>query len=316
MLLFPVGLGAFADERNRHGRDNKLYIWQIRLEDEKPMSRKLPIEDASAEESPRPKILHELDVNTLNFCEFAMCYTGQETDEGRKEMLIATPGLEDGHINVISLPSENRVATIRGPNGMNTGMVMALGLIHKSDGSLRVLAGYESGHACIWTQQRKGMATFQVTYLQKTHAQPILSIGIAASQGIWFTSGADAIVARHPFDEKSGEDTKTIQTKHAGQQGLAVRNDEKVFATAGWDGRMRVYSVKGMKELAVLRWHGEGCYAVAFAEVEVEDELKSTAVVKAERELTVAERREEMARTTHWLAAGSKDGKVSLWEIY
>jgi hypothetical protein len=71
-----------------------------------------------------------------------------------------------------------------------------------------------------------------------------------------------------------------------------------------------------MKELAVLKWHGEGCYAVSFAEVldGQESEGSDRDVVKTN--LTVAEKREEKARSTHWLAAGSKDGKVSLWEIY
>jgi hypothetical protein len=32
--------------------------------------------------------------------------------------------------------------------------------------------------------------------------------------------------------------------------------------------------------------------------------------------MTVREEREQKAKTTHWLAVGSKDGKVSLWDIY
>lgn len=289
---------AQIDQVYRHGRDNKLYVWRLRLEDEEEMATKLPIEDASAEESKQPKLLHTLEVNTLNFCAFAMCYAKQET------VLIATPGVQDGHINVTSLPTADRVATLGTPNATNTGMVMALGLCQRND-QLLVLAGYESGHACVWAQQK---GQYQVLYMEKAHAQPILSVGVALSQHMWFTSAADAIVARHPTHPGSGVETKTIQTRHAGQQGLAVRNDERIFATAGWDGRMRVYSVKGMKELAVLKWHGEGCYAVAFADVDV--------TTTSERSLTVAELRVEKARTTHWLAAGSKDGKVSLWEIY
>jgi WD40 repeat protein len=263
------------------------------------MSTKLPIEDATAEESRLPKLLHDLDVNALNFCAFAVCYAHE------REMLIATPGVEDGHVNVTSLPAEKRIATLGSPNGASTGMVMALGLINRPD-QLLILAGYENGQACVWKQIGQKS---QVVYMQKTHAQPILSIGIAHSQGMWFTSGADAIVARHPFQAGKAAEAKMIQTKHAGQQGLAVRNDQKIFATAGWDGRMRVYSVKGMKELAVLKWHGEGCYAVAFADVDDANAVQG-------RSLTVAELRVEKARTTHWLAAGSKDGKVSLWEIY
>ncbi len=112
---------------------------------------------------------------------------------------------------------------------------------------------------------------------------------------------------------------KTTQTKHAGQQGLTIRNDGKIFATAGWDCRVRVYSTKSLKELAVLKWHQEGCYAVAFADVGERAEGRSDedqALTQTTGTMTVKEERIWKAKTAHWLAAGSKDGKVSLWDIY
>jgi WD40 repeat protein len=208
-------------------------------------------------------------------------------------------------------------------------MVMAIRLVFAPNSSkakpqLLILAGYEGGNVCVWSQPTSPSTTstphFQLVYSAKAHAQPVLSLDVALSQGTFYSSSADAIIARHPLLPISAlSETKTVQTKHAGQQGLSVRSDGKIFATAGWDGRVRVYSVKTMKELAVLKWHGEGCYAVSFAEVVDEggdSKQEVSAGELAKRALTVAQRREEKARTTHWLAAGSKDGKVSLWEIY
>jgi WD40 repeat protein len=128
---------------------------------------------------------------------------------------------------------------------------------------------------------------------------------------------------------------KTINTKHSGQQSLRLRSDGKIFATAGWDSNVRVYSSKTLKELAVLQWHKVGCYAVAFADVTAADTAsgsapdqaqdtgaaegpappRSTAVVQAHG-MSVKDRRMAQAKTTHWVVAGSKDGKVSLWSIY
>ncbi|CAK7226284.1 Astra associated protein 1 Asa1 [Sporothrix bragantina] len=132
----------------------------------------------------------------------------------------------------------------------------------------------------------------------------------------------------------------TINTKHAGQQGLRIRDDGRLFATAGWDARVRVYSAQTMKEVAVLKWHQTGCFAVAFAPVaradtrrDGETDSESSAVVATKsaasstdtslvprannrREVSVKERRLRHAVTAHWLAAGSKDGKVSLWDIF
>lgn len=111
-----------------------------------------------------------------------------------------------------------------------------------------------------------------------------------------------------------------------------------------------------MKELAVLSWHKTGCYATAFAQTQTdlggvlappasarikqkeesepvshststlssaerrEHEGKQLALTKQAQSSVVTssiqQRREEQAQNTHWIAAGSKDGKVSLWDIY
>jgi len=145
------------------------------------------------------------------------------------------------------------------------------------------------------------------------------------------TSSADAIIAKHPLPiltaapapdapgtSPPNEPIKVIHTKHYGQQSTAIRSDGRIFATAGWDSRIRVYSIKTMKELAVLKWHREGCYAVAFGEIldggggggEQEGDGDAREV------LSVEKRREKRVKETHWVAGGAKDGKISLWEIY
>lgn len=102
----------------------------------------------------------------------------------------------------------------------------------------------------------------------------------------------------------------------------------------------------------MLKWHKVGCYAVAFAAVEqggghvggavkdgggdgngygnahVDDgdggdgddddnnDAGKQVSVPASAVSTVQQRRDQKAQSTHWLAAGAKDGKVSLWDIY
>jgi WD40 repeat protein len=115
-----------------------------------------------------------------------------------------------------------------------------------------------------------------------------------------------------------------------------MRSDGKIFATAGWDGRARVYTTgknpmadagagsdAEVREVAVLKWHQEGCYAVGFAHIrsQIEESIGSVALTSQPNKgdgkvLTVAERRDAAARNAHWLAVGSKDGKVSLWDIF
>jgi WD40 repeat protein len=214
---------------------------------------------------------------------------------------------------------------------------------------LYLLAGWESGLASV--SVHIGDGKWQTIYASTPHTQPILSLSPTPDFSRFFTSGADAVIAAHSIPAvrasstllfSDQEEPKVVQTKHAGQQSLTVRNDGKVLATAGWDGRVRVYSVKTMGELACLKWHREGVYAVSFADVVgqggaegsgIRDETGRAESAKErnsgsrgqevakraegdEMVLSVGERRTQDTRNKHWLAAGSKDGKVSLWEIY
>jgi WD40 repeat protein len=115
---------------------------------------------------------------------------------------------------------------------------------------------------------------------------------------------------------------KMAQTKHAGQQSLSVRSDGRLFVTGGWDSRIRVYSAKTLKEVACLKWHKEGVYAVGFGlvlgeDVEIEDGTALALKNGIGNGLSKLQRqREEQIRRKHWVVAGSKDGKVSLWEVF
>jgi WD40 repeat protein len=180
------------------------------------------------------------------------------------------------------------------------------------DGQLVLMVGYESGYCCVWryAQAKDQWALLSTT---KSHSQPILSLDIAKSLQRYYTSAADATIASHSLtDLAASQPIKTNETKHSGQQSLHVRSDEKIFATAGWDGCVRVYSTKTMRELAVLKWHKQGCYALAFADLS----SHQTETAESQTLQTVGQRRETKAQITHWVAAGSKDGKVSLWDIY
>ena len=162
-------------------------------------------------------------------------------------------------------------------------------------------------------------------------------MAISPCRAHYITSSADANIAKHPLPlERSIFKTifkpiKISATKHSGQQGLSYRSDGRIFATAGWDSAIRVYSGKTLKEVAVLKWHKEGCYATAFAAIKIapkdgdnddphhgknadENSTEITAIDSPAS--SVQKRRDEVAQSTHWLAAGSKDGKVSLWDIY
>ncbi|RYP04892.1 hypothetical protein DL764_004162 [Monosporascus ibericus] len=376
-----LGIAGWGEDKIiTHGRDNRLVVWKAAADDEVALSTALPL-DQTVSARPQPWILHVLEVNSMNFCSFAQCTPdpGPATDE----LLIAVPN---------TLSSESLAS-----KAAKIGMPMALSLF-LLDRSLMLIAAYENGLALVARLRRSG--SWDIVYKAQSHSQPILSLDVSPGRDYFLTSGADAIIAKHPIpgtgppsQESSGAETqhsvialesgqedilastpsqpvgaptsllstalaggsrptklgqkagvscktlpaKTINTKHSGQQGLRIRSDGKIFTTAGWDSKVRVYSTKTMSELAVLKWHDVGCYTTAFAIVDGRDnpsvevergsetqfyekssdkDRSAVEVVPRLGELSVRDQRIKQTKEAHWLAVGSKDGKVSLWDIY
>jgi WD40 repeat protein len=159
---------------------------------------------------------------------------------------------------------------------------------------------------------------------EEPKGKSLLSAGLTSSSSQGLKPPRKGVAWKDPL--------KAINTKHSGQQSLDIRSDGRIFATAGWDSKVRVYSTKTMKELAVLKWHQVGCYAVTFADVMISDQTEEENSTSNDNKatgssntrtgslirtgLSVKEQRIATARKTHWIAAGAKDGKISLWDIY
>ena len=281
-------------------------------------------------------------VSALNFCAFALCAATPAGDDKvvAGQAIVAVPNaLDSGGIDFFNLTSERRVSVLKSDTQIKTGMVMALDIFHHPDtGSLTVISGYEDGHTMVHRRRPRASQDeqwqWEMILVSRPHSQPVLSLDTTPSKAFYFTSSADAMIAKFAIPNSGVEGdvdmkaAKISNTKHAGQQDLTVRHDGKIFATAGWDGRIRVYSAKSLKELAVLKWHQGGCYSVAFADSVLHDgnELSSesgnkealvpsTASTGSALE-AIRHQRNIKAQMTHWLAAGGKDGKISLWDIY
>ncbi|DAA72929.1 TPA_exp: Uncharacterized protein A8136_4854 [Trichophyton benhamiae CBS 112371] len=334
-----------------HGRDHKLCAWRLNEKDEDIVGKILPLDTQNNPQAGNKpgEIQSEDTINAEN------------------QMLLAVPNaLNTGGLDIFHLPSEKRLCVISPEKEINTGMVMALEMFIPPEGEdLYIVSGYEDGsamvHACRGAINRLLIAeednsnsswNWELLYTNRPHSQPILSLDISPclERKCFITSSADAMIVKHAIPRlpptlepdvtniRSAVESahlKAVNTKHSGQQGLRIRSDDKIFATAGWDNRIRVYSCKSMKELAVLKWHKEGCYSIAFAQVNMDtgdigttrgaigpntmQEDKSTDLTIRNEPRSLAEIKQQRsikAQLTHWIAAGSKDGKVSLWDIY
>lgn len=73
---------------------------------------------------------------------------------------------------------------------------------------------------------------------------------------------------------------------HGGVNDVIVRSDERIFVTAGWDHRVRVFDLKKQRLLGILKYHEDGVMTIAF------------------------NRNDE-----NLLASCSKDQRIALWKL-
>lgn len=116
-----------------------------------------------------------------------------------------------------------------------------------------------------------------------------MCLAIAASCKSGFSGSADESLAAFDVSLPKGSIGLAQQLRLPGKPGIAdvaVRPDGRIAASAGWDGKIRVWHGRKRTPLAVLRWHSQQVACVSFS------------------------------RDNKLLAAGGRDNHISLWSLY
>ena len=192
---------------SRHGRDHKLRVWQLTDAslDGETLDAHLPAAgELNLIERREPWLLHSMAVSALNFCAFAFCPYPSDRERSHipDQGIIAVPNaLDSGGIDFFHLPSERRVSVLSADAQIKTGMVMALDMFeHPEMRQLTLISGYEDGHTLV--HRRKPLAaavdkwTWEKILVSRPHSQPVLSLDTVPSKEFYFTSSADAVIAK------------------------------------------------------------------------------------------------------------------------
>ncbi|KAF9951773.1 ASTRA complex subunit [Mortierella alpina] len=233
---------------------------------------------------------------------------------------------------------------------------------------LHMVVGYEDGSVMLYQENSlssksglrssgaKAKRSMDVVWTVKCHREPVLGLDLSSDVRFAVSIGSDnALVKYNLFGAQQGVPEFTqVALKSNGVSEIKVRNDNKILALAGWDGRIRVFSAKTLKPLAVLKHHREGLYCLDTAQMqdvggtsvpeagssstanrdedednerqaeksrelqdvtaEEESESGSESEDDSDEEVALADRRWWSKR--HWIAAGGKESRISLWEIY
>ncbi|TPX57720.1 hypothetical protein PhCBS80983_g03637 [Powellomyces hirtus] len=264
-------------------RGDQLHIWSLAGEQE---------------EEPGPQFT--LLVNSLNFCGVAVLSTAGEAEQS--EVLLALPAIdENAAIDVYNLSTRKYERQgIMVPNATkDTGLCMCLKFFKGVDQRIYLAAGYESGTVIVWDVE-KGTLVQRC----KIHDEPVLSLDISPDGRSGFCGGAYSKVVQFAVDIGTESDLLRISSEQTlparGTAVARVRPDSKIVAIGSWDSSIRIYKTKALKPLAVLQAHRQGIQCLCFASGTAND----------------AESEGNPTTPANTFAAGSKDGTITLWQIY
>ena len=197
--------------------------------------------------------------------------------------IVACPK-KNSEVEIYSLKSHSKILSFEKDKDDNVtlGEVMALKVIHIRQEPY-LLATYESGDVHLW-DFRKQRAVSHLKYLNCPTA-----IDFSESTMTGVCGGVSNHLVFFKIDN-TGSLVRILDEDvlNPGISSIKIRPDNKLVALGCWDGRLRLFSWKSYKPLAGLTEHSAEVNDIAFS----------------------------TGHALNFMAAGGKDRKISLWDIY
>ncbi|KAI0370398.1 WD-40 repeat-containing protein [Pilatotrama ljubarskyi] len=325
-----------------HGRDNKLHVWTGVREPTRSLGGSAALPGLQT-----PELRYSLDVNALNYCRFSLLPLPEEMQTEERKALLAVPNLvESAHADIWTLPGKQRLHAAIGkadqevpaPDGRGVrnpiGIIMSMHLssIHHPHAvgraRLRLLCGYENGSVTMrgYTPEDKEVSIegigWESMWTVRLHVESVMALTVSMDGSFALSVSADHLIGRYSLAEaESAADPKdactVYKTKHPGNASVAIKDDGRICAVGGWDGKVRLYSTRTFKPLGTLTYHKKNCQCVAFTRSQPQAPASATLAAGAggeeDDEDDMTER--EKAERTRWLVSGGQDSRVAIWSL-
>ncbi|KAL3647596.1 hypothetical protein CASFOL_008564 [Castilleja foliolosa] len=266
-------ISVVANDENRvitQGRDGTIKYWDI--------------EEGGLSRNP----LATIKTNSYHFCKLSSLngtHAKIQESDVKGSNYVAIAGEDLSVVEIWDVNNAKKLMKLH-DNTKSRGMCMAVRafLPSESQGYANVVSGYEDGSMVLWDLRNPSLPLSCV----KFHSEPVLSLYVDESCGGGISGSADEKIVMFTMDVSTGACLvrKEIVLERNGIAGISIRGDGKIFATAGWDHRVRVFDYRRGNALAVLKYHHGICNAVSFS------------------------------GSGKMLASSSEDATVALWELY
>jgi len=212
---------------------------------------------------------------SLSFCAAVTFRLGGAT-------VIAIPTHHQSQVDVVSMDTKQTICSLTPQNTTAAhDMCMQIRVLGGQSEHPMLLIGYESGNIALWDIHQAG----ELSRLQCC-TDPVMSLDYSHEENLGVSGSADAVLRTWRINEQQCiVSTEDIEIRNTGVGCVKIRDDGKLFASGGWDSRLRLFSVKTLRPLAVLCQHTGTVQCLAFA-------------------------------ADNTLAAGSSDCTISVWSIY
>ncbi|CAK8673686.1 unnamed protein product [Clavelina lepadiformis] len=245
--------------------------------------------------------VNEVCLSTPNagFCKAAVLPMHFDSSNAIK---VAVPGEEMSSMNVWDLKNTKILSRLIPPDGFKLGMPMCSKLVNVHS-NLVAFIGYEDGTMLKWDVTNEKV----ISKGERLFDEPVMTFDLCndtaldSAQFGFCASATNELIKWHVetnFSKEANLNSKVedfqimkkISLLNPGIASLKIRSDKKIIATGGWDYKVRIFSFKSLKPLAVLQYHTGTVQTVAFSEC-----LQSFGQL---------------------LACGSNDNKISVWKLY